>query len=37
MRRVIETIEERYGSVADYLAAAGVRADQLDALRTKLR
>jgi protein-tyrosine phosphatase len=37
MRRVVETIEERYGSVAGYLSAAGVSAAQLDALRTRLR
>jgi protein-tyrosine phosphatase len=37
MRRVIETIEERYGSVAGYLAAARVDADQINALRARLR
>lgn len=37
MRRVVATIEERYGSVAAYLAAAGVSAAQLDALRARLR
>lgn len=36
MRRVIETIEERYGSVAGYLEAGGVSERQLDALRTRL-
>jgi protein tyrosine/serine phosphatase len=37
MRRVVTTIEERYGSVDGYLAAAGVSADQLGALRSRLR
>ena len=37
MRRVIESIEERYGSVSGYLAAAGVSEAQLDQLRTRLR
>ena len=37
MRRVIEAIEERYGSVAGYLEAAGVSEAQLDLLRTRLR
>ena len=37
MRRVIDTIEERYGSVAGYLEAAGVSAGQLDQLRSRLR
>lgn len=37
MRRVIETVEGRYGSVAGYLSAAGVSEAQLDRLRAKLR
>jgi protein tyrosine/serine phosphatase len=37
MRRVVETIEERYGSVANYLAAAGVSDAQLERLRARLR
>jgi protein tyrosine/serine phosphatase len=37
MQRVIEEIERRYGSVAGYLTAAGVTAEQLDALRARLR
>jgi protein-tyrosine phosphatase len=37
MRRVIEAIEERYGTVAGYLEAAGVSAAQLERLRTRLR
>ena len=37
MRRVIEAIEARYGSVAGYAAAAGVSRAQLDALRMRLR
>lgn len=37
MRRVIETLEERYGTVAAYLEAAGLSAAQLDDLRGRLR
>jgi hypothetical protein len=37
MQRVIEDLERRYGSVAGYLAAAGLTAEQLDALRARLR
>jgi protein tyrosine/serine phosphatase len=37
MRRVITTIEERYGSVAAYMAAAGVSAAQVERLRARLR
>ena len=37
MRRVIETIEGRYGSVAGYLEAAGLSADEIERLRTRLR
>lgn len=37
MRRVIESIEERYGGVAGYLNAAGVTPEQIHRLRTRLR
>jgi hypothetical protein len=37
MQRVVEEVERRYGSVAGYLAAAGVTAEQLDTLRARLR
>jgi protein-tyrosine phosphatase len=37
MSRVIEEIERRYGNVEGYLAAAGVRPDQRDRLRARLR
>ena len=37
MARVIADIEERYGSVAGYLGAAGLRPDQLDRLQDRLR
>jgi protein tyrosine/serine phosphatase len=37
MRRVIEALEARYGSVAGYLEAGGVSAAQLVELRAKLR
>jgi protein tyrosine/serine phosphatase len=37
MARVIEDIEARYDSVAGYLEAAGVRPDQIDSLRVRLR
>ena len=37
MARVIEDIEGRYGSVAGYLAAGGVRPEQIDRLRARLR
>lgn len=37
MRRVVATIESRYGSVDAYLAAAGVTPAQLDALHARLR
>jgi protein tyrosine/serine phosphatase len=37
MHRVMATIEERYGSVAGYLAAADLSADQVERLRTRLR
>jgi protein-tyrosine phosphatase len=37
MARVITEVERRFGSVAGYLAAAGVRPDQIDGLRARLR
>ena len=37
MARVIDTIEERYGSVAAYLEAAGLQQDQIERLRARLR
>lgn len=37
MARVIGAVEERYGSVAGYLEAAGLSASQLDRLRARLR
>lgn len=37
MRRVVEDLEERYGSVAGYLAAAGLRPKQIERLRARLR
>lgn len=37
MRRVIAVIEQRYGSIADYLEAGGVSAAQLEQLRSRLR
>lgn len=37
MHRVMATIEQRYGSVAAYLDAAGVTTTQLDRLRMRLR
>lgn len=37
MRRVMAAIEERYGSVAEYLEAGGVSASQLEQLRSRLR
>ena len=37
MTRVIEDVEGRYGSVAGYLEAAGVSAEQLERLRARLR
>ncbi len=37
MTRVIDTIEERYGSVAAYLEAAGLQQDQIERLRARLR
>lgn len=37
MHRVVATIEERYGSVAAYLEAAGVSAVQVERLRLRLR
>lgn len=37
MRRVLATLEERYGSVAAYLRAGGVSADQVERLRTRMR
>jgi protein-tyrosine phosphatase len=37
MRRVVATIEARYGSVAGYLDAAGVSSVQVEALRARLR
>lgn len=37
MARVIEGLEARYGTVAGYLAAAGVRPEQLERLRQRLR
>ena len=36
MSEVLETVEERHGSVAGYLRAAGVSADALDRLRGRL-
>ena len=37
MTRVIAEIERRYGSVEGYLEAAGVRPDQVERLRGRLR
>lgn len=37
MVRVLEEIEARYGDVASYLRAAGLRDDQVERLRTRLR
>ena len=37
MARVVAEIEDRYGSVAGYLEAAGLRADQIERLRERLR
>lgn len=37
MARVIEDIEGRYGSVAEYLEAAGLGAEQIERLRARLR
>ncbi len=37
MARVIEDVEGRYGSVAGYLVAAGVSAEQVGLLRARLR
>ena len=37
MQRVVAEIEEQYGGVAGYLAAAGVRPDQVERLRARLR
>ena len=37
MARVIAAIEERHGSVAGYLAAGGLRSDQVERLRERLR
>jgi protein tyrosine/serine phosphatase len=37
IRRVLTTIEERYGSVAGYLEAGGVSAAQVERLRMRLR
>jgi protein-tyrosine phosphatase len=37
MRRVIATIEERYGSISAYLEAGGVSAAQLERLQSRLR
>jgi protein-tyrosine phosphatase len=37
MTRVLEEIEHRYGSVEGYLLTAGVRPDQVDRLRARLR
>jgi protein-tyrosine phosphatase len=37
MRRVIEDVEERYGSVAGYMAAAGLSTEQVESLRSRLR
>lgn len=37
MQRVIATLEDRYGSVAGYLLAAGVSAAQVARIRTRLR
>lgn len=37
MARVIEDIEDRYGSIAGYLEAAGLQPGQIDRLRARLR
>lgn len=37
MARVVEDIEDRYGSVAGYLEAAGLNAAQIERLRARLR
>jgi protein-tyrosine phosphatase len=37
MARVVAEIEDRYGSVAGYLEAAGLPSDQIDRLRERLR
>jgi protein tyrosine/serine phosphatase len=37
MARVVTEIEDRYGSVIGYLDAAGLRRDQIDRLRDRLR
>ena len=37
MQRVIEDVERRYGSVAGYMTAAGLKAEQVEALRARLR
>ena len=37
MARVVAEIEARYGSVAGYLEAAGLRSDQIERLRERLR
>jgi protein-tyrosine phosphatase len=37
MARVIENVEERYGSAAGYFEAAGVRPEQIEQLRARLR
>ena len=37
MARVIATIVERHGSVAGYLEAGGLREEQLERLRERLR
>ena len=37
MVRVIEDVEDRYGSVAGYLEAGGLRPEQIDQLRARLR
>ena len=37
MKRVIADVERRYGSVQGYLVAAGVRPDEIERLRDRLR
>jgi hypothetical protein len=37
MLGVLDELERRYGSVRDYLVAAGVPSEELEALRSRLR
>jgi hypothetical protein len=37
MSAVLEELEHRHGSVRDYLLASGSDADELDAIRRRLR